>query len=174
MGIFLGAWAGDHAGSVTGRQANRLLVSLTHTDATFPTGLLQWGEFKGRRWYFNLSVTCLTPGSRPAMATAVDDVGDYVWSIEVAEVDWGDSSKSAWSSGVHLFSAMLLAPVGHQSGVIATAIIDDDHDFIDVNKEKDTYDPYGWPTWARHVARSDHGAGGAERGMSAGDEPAQA
>lgn len=123
MGIWLGSWAGDHAGKVEGRQTNRLLVSLTHTDGTFPPGLFKKGDLGGTPWYFDVSVTCLTPGSREAIATAVDDVGDYVWSIELAEVDWG-TGKKAWKPGVHLFSVMLLAAGGHQSGVIASAIVD--------------------------------------------------
>ena len=52
-------------------------------------------------------------------------MGDYVWSIEVAEVDWG-AGRDPWKPGVHLFSVMLLAAGGHQSGTIATALIDAD------------------------------------------------
>ena len=51
-------------------------------------------------------------------------VGDYAWSVEMAEVDWGEG-KAAWQAGTHLFSAMLLAPVGHQAGAIGTVIVDD-------------------------------------------------
>jgi len=60
-------------------------------------------------WYYDLSVTCLTPGARDAIAVTVDDVGDTVWSVEVAEVDLG-MGEAPWSTGVHLFSAKLLAP----------------------------------------------------------------
>ena len=123
MGIWLNGWAGDHAGKVQGRQSNRLLVSLTHTDGTFPPGLFKKGDLDGTPWFFDIFVTCLTPGAREAIAIAVDDVGDYVWSIEVAEVDWGNG-KSSWGPGVHLFSVMLLAGGGHQSGTMTTAIID--------------------------------------------------
>lgn len=124
MGIWLGSWAGDNAGIVEGRQRNRILVSLTHTDGTFPTGIFQKGDLDGIPWYFDLYVTCLTPGSRDAIAISVDDVGDYVWSVEVAEVDWG-LGKAPWKPGVHLFSVMLLAGGGHQSGTIGTCIVDE-------------------------------------------------
>jgi hypothetical protein len=125
MAIWIDGWKGDHAGKVVGRQTNRLLLSLTHSDASFPAGLFQKGDLGGVPWYFNLYVSCLTPGARKAIATSVDQAGDYVWSIEVAEVDWGDQ-KTSWTLGIHLFSAMLLAPVGHQSGTILTGIIDKD------------------------------------------------
>lgn len=124
MAIWLGAWSGDNAGPVVGRQANRLLVSLTHSDGTFPPGIFEHGTLGKVTWYYDLYVTCLTPGARDAIAVSVDKVGDYVWSVELAEVDWEDG-KSPWEPGIHLFSAMLLAPVGHQSGVIGTAVIDD-------------------------------------------------
>ncbi len=123
MGIWINGWQGDHAGKVIGRQPNRLLISLTHTDGSFPTGLLEKGELDGIPWYFGVNVTCLTPGARGAVATVVEKVGDYVWSIELAEVDWGDG-KAPWAEGVQLFSVMLLANGGHQSGTIATAEID--------------------------------------------------
>ena len=108
-----------------GRQPNRLLISLTHTDGTFPPGLFRKGELAGIPWYYELTVTCLTPGARGAIATAVEQVqsGSYVWSIEVAEVDWGDG-KAPWDNGVQLFAVTLQAPVGHQAGTIATAEID--------------------------------------------------
>jgi hypothetical protein len=77
----------------------------------------------GIPWYFDTYVTCLTRGSRDAIATTVEEVGNYVWSIEVAEVDW-NVGKAAWKVGTHLFSVMLLAAGGHQSGVIATVLID--------------------------------------------------
>ena len=133
MGIWLNCWAGDHAGKVEGRQANRILVSLTHTDATFPAGLFQKGNLGGVPYYFEVYVTCLTPGTRGAIAVAVEDVGDYVWSIEVAEFDWG-TGKTAWKAGVHLFSVMLLAGGGHQSGAIATVNIDKDVKRVDGRK----------------------------------------
>jgi len=119
MGIWLGSWAGDHAGAVEGRQPNRLLISLTHTDGTFPPGLFKKGDLGGVPWYFDVNVTCLTPGVREAIATTVDDVGDYVWSIEVAEVDWS-SGKAPWKPGVHLFSVMLLA-IGFGLGQVFAA-----------------------------------------------------
>lgn len=124
MGLWLNSWAGDHAGTTVGRQANRALISLTHTDGTFPPGLILKGDLGGVPYYYELYVSCLTPGARDAAAIAVDDVGDYVWSIEVAEVDWG-LGKAPWQPGVHLFSVMLLAGGGHQSGTIATVIVDD-------------------------------------------------
>ena len=134
MGIWLGAWAGDHAGTVEGRQPNRLLFSLTHTDATFPSGIHQKGDLYGTTWYFNMYVTCLTPGTREAVAIAVDDIGDYVWSVEVAEMDWG-GNKDPWKPGIHLFSVMLLANGGHQSGAIATVIIDDNVKRLDTKRD---------------------------------------
>ena len=143
MGIWLQAWAGDHAGMVQGRQPNRLLVALTHTDATFPAALFQKGDLNGVPWYFNVYVTCLTPGAREAMAIAVAEAGDYVWSIEVAEVDWG-TGKDPWQPGVHLFSVMLLAPGGHQSGTIATGIVDDNVRRVDAREPQRGLPPW-WP-----------------------------
>lgn len=67
-------------------------------------------------------MTCLTPGTRQAIATAWDDVGDYVWSVELAEVDWGEG-LAPWSLA-YLFSAMLTTAGGHNTGTIATAKID--------------------------------------------------
>lgn len=123
MGIWLNGWDGDHAGKVVGRQTNRILVSLTHTDATFPTGLFKTAQLGGLTVYPDVNVICLTPTSREAMATSVEQVGGYVWSIEAVEVDWG-TGKKPWKLGVNLFSVMLLASVGHQSGTIATVVID--------------------------------------------------
>ena len=124
MGIWLNAWSGDNAGSVIGRQPNRLLIPLTHSDGTFPPGLVEHGKLGKVEWYYGLYVTCLTPGTREAIAITADRVGDYVWSVELAEVDW-DEGKAPWQPGVHLFSAMLLAPVGHQSGTIGTVVVDE-------------------------------------------------
>ena len=132
MGIWLGSWSGDHAGKVEGRQPNRVLISLTHTDGTFPIGLFQKGDLNGTPWYYEVNVTCLTPGLRSAIATSVDKIGDYVWSVEVAEVDWG-LGLAAWKPGVHLFSVMLLAMGGHPSGVIGTAVIDKNVKRIDAS-----------------------------------------
>ena len=123
MGIWLQGYAGDNAGKYNGRETNRLLVALTHTDGTFPPGLFEQGSLAGIPWYFNLYVAPLMRGAREAIATTVEEVGDYVWSIEVAEVDWG-SGKAAWTVGLQLFSVMLLAPGGHQSGTIASTTID--------------------------------------------------
>lgn len=142
MAIWLGSWAGDHAGKVEGRQHNRLLISLTHSDGTFPSGIFQKGDLNGVPWYFNMYVTCLTPNSRYAIATSVDKIGDYVWSVEMAEVDWGDG-KDPWKPGVHLFSAMLLANGGHQSGVIGTVIIDKSVKRIDMTEPR----PGWWLAW---------------------------
>ena len=151
MGIWLEGWAGDHAGRVQGRQANRLLVALTHTDGTFPSGIFQKGDLDGIPWYFDMYVTCLTPGTREAIATAVDDVGDYVWSIEVAEVDWG-TGKHQWDPGIHLLSVMLLAGGGHQSGTIATAVIDEGVKRIDRSQIDRSQGEIQPPIWWRFTS----------------------
>ena len=124
MGIWLDGWAGDHAGKIHGRQPNRLLVALTHTDGTFPIGLIQKIDDHGLPDYPGVYVACLTPGARDATATAVDNVSGYVWSIEVAEVDYG-TGKTPWQTDTHLFTVMLLAPGGHQTATITTALIND-------------------------------------------------
>lgn len=123
MAIWLNAWSGDNAGKVEGREAYRALVSLTHSEGDFPAGLFQTGDLDGTTWYYNFYATCLTPGSMAAIVTKVEDVGDYVWSVEVTPHDWGDKSRKPWAPGVHLFSLMLLAPGGNQSGTIASVIV---------------------------------------------------
>jgi hypothetical protein len=129
MSIWLHGWAGDHAGKVEGRQLNRLLVALTRTEGTpIPSALHTKGDLDGIPWYYGINVTCLTPGARDAIATAVDLVGDYVWSIEVAETDWGVGKKDPWTPGVHLFSVMLVnlnELITYPSGTITTAVIGD-------------------------------------------------
>jgi hypothetical protein len=135
MAIWLAGWSGDNAGAVVGRQNNRLLVSLTISDGTFPPGLFQRGDLQGTPWYFDIYVSCLTPGSRDAIAVACDQQGDsYVWSIQVAEVDWG-LGKAPWQPGINLFSVMLLAAGGHQSGTIVSANIDDNLTRIDMSQQ---------------------------------------
>lgn len=123
MGFWLNAWAGDGAGSVEGREPYRALISLTHTDGDFPAAIHQSETFDGTNWYYNISATCLTPNSLPAIVTKVEDVGDYVWSLELTPWDWGDSQKQPWRAGVHLFSIMMYGPGGDQSGTIATVIV---------------------------------------------------
>lgn len=134
MAIWLAGWTGDNAGPVVGRQNNRLLISLTISDGNFPPGLFQRGNLGGFPWYFDVYVSCLTPGSQDAIAIACDQQNDsYVWSIEVAEVDWG-LGKALWQPGINLFSVMLLAPGGQQSGTIVTANIDENVTRIDMSQ----------------------------------------
>lgn len=123
MGIWLNGWAGDHAGQVEGREPYRALVALTHTNGQFPSGLFQFGDLEGKSWYYNIYATCLTPGSKSAIVTKVDDVGDYVWSLEMTPWEWGNDQLAPWQAGVHLFSIMMLADGGSQSGTIATVVV---------------------------------------------------
>jgi hypothetical protein len=124
MAFAITGFAADHAGTLVGREPYRALVSLTHSDGDFPAGLFQTGDLDGITWYYNFSATCLTRGSLPAIVTKVEDIGDYVWSVEVTPHDFGGGdSGTAWAPGIHLFSLMLLAPGGHQSGTIASVII---------------------------------------------------
>lgn len=141
MGIWLGGWAGDHSGPIDGRQPNRLLLSLTTTDASSPSGLFHRASLYGHSWYPDLYTRCLTPSTRLAIATAVDSVADYIWSVELAEVDWGDG-RGPWKPGVHLFSVMLMAPIGHQFSVILTALVTDKVHRIDLREV-----PPGVPPW---------------------------
>jgi hypothetical protein len=106
-----------------GRQPYRALVSLTHSDGDFPAALFQFGDLDGTNWYYNISATCLTPGSKAAIVTKVDDLGGYVFSLEMTPWDFGGSQAAAWEPGVHLFSIMMWAPGGHQSGTIATVVV---------------------------------------------------
>jgi hypothetical protein len=123
MGIWLDAWAGDHAGQVEGRQPYRALISLTHTDGQFPVALHQFGDLDGTTWYYNIYATCLTPGSKSAIVTKVDDIGDYVWSLELRPWEFGNDQLAPWATGVHLFSIMMLGGGGSLSGTIATVVI---------------------------------------------------
>lgn len=123
MGIWLDAWAGDHAGKVEGRQPYRALISLTHIDGDFPLALVQSGDLDGTTWFFNISATCLTPGSMSAIVIKCEDVGDYVWSLELTPWNFGGSQKTPWGPGVHLFSIMMLGDAGSQSGTIATVVV---------------------------------------------------
>jgi hypothetical protein len=160
MGSWLGAWSGDNAGPVVGRESNRLLISLTITDGMYPAAAFQSGDFHGTRWYFNMYVANLTRDSRPAIVTAAEGFGsNYTWSLELAEVDWGDPTKQPWASGVQLFSVMILGGAGSQSGVIASAIVTDDVRRIDATREA-TYDPGGWPyEWSALRSRAIRGDG---------------
>jgi hypothetical protein len=126
MGFWLEGWSGDNAGKVVGRAANRLLVTITHTDGTFPTGYYKKGDLFGTPWHYETLVTCLTPGAREAIATSVEAVNNepYVLSIELAEVDYG-GNKTAWEPGVHLFSVRLVGTNGNQATALTSAIIDD-------------------------------------------------
>jgi hypothetical protein len=144
MAIWLEAWSGDNAGAIGGREHNCLLVSLTHTDGTFPSGLIQHGMLGGQNYWFDISVTNLTRGARPAIVTDAEMIGDYVWSLRLAEVDFGDPGRKRWPTGTQLFSVMMLGGGGSQSGAIGTAIIDDDVTRIDATKET-IFGEGGWP-----------------------------
>ncbi len=123
MAFWINGWNGDAAGTVMGREPYRALISLTHSEGDFPIGIHQSGDLDGVTWYYNFSATCLTPGSMSAIVTKVEDVGDYVWSVEVTPHDFGGDSGANWAPGVHLFSLMLFGPDGNQSGTIATVIV---------------------------------------------------
>ena len=123
MAIWLDAWRGDNAGAVVGRQNYRALISLTHTDGSWPVALVQSGEFEGMQWYFNISATCLTPNAMSAIVTDVEHIGDYVYSLEMTPWHFGNDGKQPWAPGVHLFSVMMLGGGGSQSGTIASVIV---------------------------------------------------
>lgn len=124
--IWLQGWTGDQAGNVEGRQPNRLLIALSLSDGTFPTGWYLQGQLDGITDYPYIAVACLAPGSRYAMATAVDQAGyqGLVYSIKLAEVDFG-AGDTPWVTGVNLFSVTLAMDGGNQASTIATALIDD-------------------------------------------------
>lgn len=114
----------DQAGNgIIGREPYRALISLTHADGDFPVALFQTGDLDGLTWYYNFHATCLTRGTLPAIVTKVEDVGDYVWSVEVTPHDFGGSDDKLWEPGIHLFSLMLLTGRGNQSGTIASVIV---------------------------------------------------
>jgi hypothetical protein len=123
MAIWLDAWRGDNAGAVEGRRNYRALISLTHTDGTWPVALAQSGDFEGMKWYFNIYATCLTHNAMSAIVTKVEDIGDYVYSLEMTPWHFGNDGKDPWSPGVHLFSIMMLGGGGSQSGTIASVIV---------------------------------------------------
>ena len=124
MGLSLCGWAGDHVVGLQGRRSQRLLLTLTQRDgAGVPWGLVRTIS-NGILYYPDLNVRCLTPGARYAMGLAVEQLDAFVWSIEIAEVDWGDG-RSPWEPGVHLFCIML-QPDGSsvESRTFATAVVD--------------------------------------------------
>lgn len=124
MTFAITGFAGDHAGSgLIGREPYRALVSLTHAGGDFPVAIFQTGDLDGTTWYYNIHATCLTRGTLPAIVTKVEDVGDYVWSIELTPHEFGGSADKAWEPGIHLFSLMMLTPGGNQSGTIASVIV---------------------------------------------------
>jgi|SRR4051812_6603165 hypothetical protein len=123
MGLSLCGWAGDHVVGLQGRRSQRLLLTLAQRDGGVPSGLVHTLS-NGILYYPDLSVRCLTPGARDAIALAVEQLDAFVWSIEIAEVDFGDG-RSPWAPGVHLFCIML-QPDGssEESRTFATAVVD--------------------------------------------------
>jgi hypothetical protein len=147
MAIWLQGWNGDNAGSIVGRLPNQLLVALTITDGTVPSGLFARGDLNGVPWYFDMEVSCLTPGTRHAGAIDVKEVGDYVWSVQLAEVDFGDG-RAPWTPGIQLFSLRLWVNGGNESGTIASATIDGSVTRIDATHIRPGF-PQFWRTGAR-------------------------
>jgi hypothetical protein len=140
----LDGWAGDHAGSVVGREPNTLLTALTTSDpSSAPVGLSQKADLDGTPWYVYCWVECLTPNARHAIATEITRLGEAnVFEIEVTEVDWGDG-KDAWAAGVHLFGVSLAE--GHnRCATIATAVITDTVRRLD---PRATHDLLGRSLW---------------------------
>jgi hypothetical protein len=157
MGIWLEGWAGDHAGQVDGRQPNRLLVAVTQTDLDFIDGFFDHEDeiFGGVPWYLNIHVSCLTPSSRFAIAVGIHDIGERLYSIEVAEVDFGNATDSPWKSGVHLFSLHLYSHnYWGDASTITTVIVDDKVKRIDT---QNLGGPPKW--WWQHFKKFGIGSG---------------
>jgi hypothetical protein len=148
MAIWLNAWVGDHAGTVTGRQNNQLLVSLSYSDFTIPSGLFQFAEDDGTPDYYRIVVSCLTPNSRPARVIKAVPREVNVWSLDLAQVDYTDSGWEPWAAGVHLFSVDLDVPNGAAASTIATAVIDDAIPVIEVPPAVGNHGSHGWFPWA--------------------------
>lgn len=144
MTFSLEGWAGDNAGLVTGREANRLFLSVSHTDATVPAGLFQGQLFGGVPYYPFIYVTCLTPGARHAIAITSQIVDSNVWYIEVAEVDFL-MGRDPWATGVHLF-ALRLGSGAESQCTFLTAVIDD-------NVRRLVYEPPPQEPWFDWMAR---------------------
>jgi len=123
MAIWLDAWRGDNAGVVEGRRNYRALISLTLTDGTFPVALFESGDLDGTKWFYNISATCLTPDAMYAIVTDVEEIGDYVYSLEMMPWQFSNTPTGEWQPGVHLFSIMMLGGGGSQSGTIASVIV---------------------------------------------------
>ena len=128
MSLCLNGWAGDHAGSVVGRQPYTALISITNTTIDFPYLALSTRQDIGRTvWhpgqtflYPYIKATCLTPGAVPALVTKVDPIDDfYIYSntnvYSLAVTPWGferDIGKiETWKPGVHLFSIEIATDV---------------------------------------------------------------
>lgn len=123
MAIWLNGWTGDNAGPIIGRQNYRALISLTHTDGSWPVALIQKGDLEGTPWYFNITAVNLAPDSMYAIVTDVDDLGGYVYSLTVKPWQFSNTPHGEWQPGVNLFSIMMLGGGGSQSGTIASVIV---------------------------------------------------
>lgn len=89
----------------------------------FPLELYQKTDLDGTHWYYHIEATCLTPGAMSAIVTKAEEVGYYVWSLEVTPWKWiGPDAKEPWKPGVHLFSITMFE-AGNQSGTIATVVV---------------------------------------------------
>ena len=103
MSILLSGWAGDHAGSVMGRQPYTALVSVSRTHDSADLAFFQKVDIEGTSWYNNIYATCLTPGAASAWVTGCTPIGD-VYSLELSYWSFGSSGGESWKTGVHLFS----------------------------------------------------------------------
>jgi hypothetical protein len=104
MSILLSGWAGDHAGSVMGRQPYTALVSVSSTDDSAYFAFFQKADIEGTSWYNHIYATCLTPGAASAWVTGCTPIGDGLFSLELSYWSFGSSSGEPWKPGVHLFS----------------------------------------------------------------------
>jgi hypothetical protein len=128
---------------VVGRQTNRALIALTFTDGEIPAAFFQTVDLgavfqlpalNGILYYYNMYVSCLTPGARAAFATALDpvNINDSVYSVEMAEVDFGDG-LNPWTPGVNLFSVACQSGTD-ESAAITTVVVDGSVRRIDLSQ----------------------------------------
>jgi hypothetical protein len=120
--MWLNAWAGDNAGEVLGRQPYQALLAVTYTDADLPAALFQNGDLDGTTWYFNISATCLTPGSMSAIVTNVDYSAE-TYALELTPWQFSNTPTGEWQPGVHLFSISMLGANANVSCAIATVVV---------------------------------------------------
>jgi hypothetical protein len=124
MGIWLNAWAGDHAGSVLGRQPYRALVAYTYSDPDYSNAFYDaWEDTDGTIIYPEIEARCLTtPNAMDAIVTKTEPLGAGVSSLEVTPVK--SKGKDPWNTGVHLFGIAISSPVSNSSsGTIATVVV---------------------------------------------------